>query len=189
MTSNESQTSISRLTSGNEANNLHFLYFKNEGAPDSFWLVNEEALDGVFLKDITPSSEERKNTSIIQVENFLFDPKGEQLLIFFLGKDMNSIEIEVLIYQKVDGKLHRLTSVSEKVHEFKFVLYCNILNHPEVNLTELSEKDGKHYMGVGLSFPEEGFSLQEFEKRLLNKNNREFYDKGSIQYNNYKLLY
>lgn len=169
MSSAAIQSIISRLPSGKEADNLYFLYDNDEGYPESFWLVNGKALNGVSLKDITPSSEEKKGLKFIKVKNFFFDPNGENLLLFFFEKDMDTLDFEVLVYQQVNGKLFRLTPVSEKIKDFKIQLFCQVLKHPEVPLKQISKEDESFYFQIGKETFDNDFDFKVFEEHLLEK--------------------
>jgi hypothetical protein len=163
------QSVIPRLASGKEANNLYFFYDNDEGYPVSFWLVDGKALDGVTLKDTTPSPEEKEKMKFTRVKNFFFDPNGENLLLFFFAKDMDTLDFEVLVYQQVNGKLFRLTPVSEKIKDFKIQLFCQVLKHPEVALKQLSKGDESHYFEVGKEAFDNDFDFKVFEEHLLQK--------------------
>lgn len=166
--STSSVSSVPRLTEGVTVSDLVLVQDINEYLFDYFYYLNERAIDAISLKDVTPSKEAQSKNVYNKIIPFVFDPNGKKILAF--DADCKNRHTEVILYQEnADGKLFRLTPISEKIIGEAFAMsYCRVLNHPVHRLKEYTEDELIFYLSVGGS-QEDHFSFRDFESLLTKK--------------------
>lgn len=113
--------------------------------PEFLYNINNTPINAISFKEMFQNERDPTVYIYSPISSFFINPNGKQIIPVCF-KVENESYLDVILYQEDEnGKLFRLTSISEKILRSNSSLICKPFNHSSLKLINYEEKDMLYY--------------------------------------------